>query len=84
MLEPGWPVASLGQLDGQQDLKPSRQLSAQVADLEGVEGISASAISHQREGEGEERCMLDVVYPEPRYGMHVGVFCAVHGEPNAV
>lgn len=47
--------------------------------------------THQREGEeGEEGekgggvASLDVVYAEPRYGMHVGVFSAVHGGPNAV
>lgn len=54
-----------------------------MADLEGVEGISASAISARAKA-GRGGCMLDVVHPEPRYGLHVGVFSAVHGWPNAV
>ena len=79
-----WPshqsITPLEQLGGQQDLKPSQQLRFPVADLEVVEGISASTVSARAKG----GYMLDVVCPEPRYGMHVGVFSAVHSGPNAV
>lgn len=89
MREASWAVSRLGRIDRQQDLKPSQQLRAQVlkwltlgvGDVEGI--ISASPHTHHREGE-EGGYMLDVVCPEPRYGMHVGVFSAVHDGPNAV
>lgn len=42
--------------------------------VEGVEGISASAISARAKRGWRGYMLLDVVCPEPRYGMHVGVF----------
>lgn len=84
MRGPSWSITPLERIGGQHNSKPSQQLMAQVADpegVEGVEGISASPPSAPARGRGRGRgggggCTLDVVYSEPRYGMHVGVFSA--------